>query len=69
MISTSDVSQDVPSIIRRYRLKPGDAVHVAAALAARYSSPAGVQFVFVTSDANQGNAARAEGFEVWDPAE
>jgi predicted nucleic acid-binding protein len=68
VISTSDVSEDVPSIIRRYSLRPGDAVHVAAALAARHSTPTGMEFVFVTSDANQANAARAEGFDVWDPA-
>jgi predicted nucleic acid-binding protein len=68
VISTSDVSEDVPSIIRTYGLRPGDAVHVAAALAARHSTPAGMQFVFVTSDTNQANAARAEGFDVWDPA-
>jgi predicted nucleic acid-binding protein len=68
VIETSDVAGDVPSIIRRYGLKPGDAVHIAAALAARSSTQSGVEFVFVTSDGNQAEAARAEGFTVWNPA-
>jgi len=68
VVETSDLAGDVPSIIRRYGLRPGDAVHIAAALASRSSTPGGVEFVFVTSDGNQADAARAEGFDVWDPA-
>jgi predicted nucleic acid-binding protein len=69
VIQTSGVAGDVPGIISRYGLRPGDAVHLAAALAARASTPLGVDFVFVSCDDNQKSAACAEGFVVWDPAE
>jgi predicted nucleic acid-binding protein len=39
-LEASDVAADVPSVIRRYGLRPGDAVHIAAALASRSSTPA-----------------------------
>ncbi len=69
VMTASDVTADVPGIIRRYGLRPGDAVHLAAGLAARAATPHGVVFVFVSCDQNQKRAASAEGFEVWDPAE
>lgn len=69
VITASDVTADVPGIIQRYGLRPGDAVHLAAGLAARASSPYGAPFTFVSCDQNQKRAACAEGFEVWDPAE
>jgi predicted nucleic acid-binding protein len=69
IVQASGVAQDVPGIIRQYKLRPGDAVHLAAALASRHSTPEGVDFVFVTCDKAQADAARAEGFTVWDPAD
>lgn len=67
--TASGVTSDVPGIIRRYGLRPSDAVHLAAGLAARASTPSGVPFTFVSCDQDQKRAACAEGFQVWDPAE
>lgn len=69
VLTASGVTSEVPGIIRRYGLRPGDAVHLAAGLAARASAPSGVPFTFVSCDHNQKRAACAEGFDVWDPAE
>lgn len=52
---------------RLYKLRGGDAVHLAAALAARASSPIGVRFRFVTTDQDQEAAAKAEGMDVYNP--
>ena len=69
VVESSDVASDVPSVIRQHRLRPGDALHLAAALASRHSAPGDVPFVFVSCDDKQQAAARAEGFDVWNPAE
>lgn len=69
VINASGVTAEVPGIIRRYGLRPGDAVHLAAGLAARAATPVGVPFTFVSCDQQQKRAACAEGFAVWDPAE
>lgn len=68
VVEASGVAGDVPAIIRRYQLRPGDAVHIAAALASRHFAPAATEFVFVSCDEKQAAAAREEGFSVWNPA-
>lgn len=68
VIEGSGVMVDSMEIVRRHQLRPGDALHLAAALAARAAIPAGHDFCFVTADEKQENAARAEGFAVLVPA-
>jgi predicted nucleic acid-binding protein len=67
VVRVSDIVPEVPAIIRRHRLRPGDAVHIAGALRSRESAAA-LKMVFVTCDAKQERAATAEGLDVWNPA-
>lgn len=68
VVQVSEVVREVPAIIRRHGLRPGDAVHIAGALRSRRSSAAALKMVFVTCDAKQERAATAEGLDVWNPA-
>ena len=67
VVEASGVMNHSGELARLYKLRGGDAVHLAAALATRASTPPGYGFCFVTTDHDQANAARAEGFPVYDP--
>ncbi|HET6228543.1 MAG TPA: type II toxin-antitoxin system VapC family toxin [Longimicrobiaceae bacterium] len=68
IIPASGVMEQAGELVRIYGLRGADAVHLAAALAGREGAPDGVAFRFVTSDHRQADAARGEGFAVYDPA-
>ena len=54
-------------LTRQYRLRALDAIHLATALAARYSVPAGVHFQFASADARLNSAAKYESLDVFNP--
>lgn len=68
-IHSSDVMADSASLIRQHGLRGADAVHLAAALAARASVPFRGELLFVSCDHAQIRAARVEGFPVYHPEE
>jgi predicted nucleic acid-binding protein len=55
-------------IVQRRRLRPADAIQVAAAVLTRDELGAGVDFSFVSADRVQCAAAREEGLEVMELA-
>lgn len=55
-------------IVERQQVRGADAVHIAAALAARQFVGPGVTFTFVSNDKQQCRAADREGLEVLTPA-
>lgn len=67
VVEASGVMSHSGELARLYRLRGGDAIHLAAALATRASTPPGYGFRFVTTDHDQADAARAEGFPLYDP--
>jgi predicted nucleic acid-binding protein len=69
VVPVSSVVHLAPLLIRTYRIRPGDAVHIGAAISLRAAVPEPSDVVFVSSDEHQKRAARAEALEVWDPAE
>ena len=54
-------------LTRRHRLRALDAIHLASALAARFTTPAGVTFHFGSADRRLNTAAANEGLTIFDP--
>jgi predicted nucleic acid-binding protein len=61
---SGQVTADAAGLAARHGLRGYDSVHLAAALAAKYSTPAETQFWVVTSDGTLADAARAEAIQV-----
>jgi predicted nucleic acid-binding protein len=56
------VQEQIPTLVRKYPLRAGDAVQLASAVTLR---DAGVVFGFATADRRLAWAAEAEGLQVW----
>ncbi|HZG43518.1 MAG TPA: hypothetical protein VEY93_11180 [Longimicrobium sp.] len=67
-IPSSSCMSIAAEIVERQQVRGADAVHIAAALAARNSVGPGVTFIFVSNDKQQCKAAEREGLEVLTPA-
>ena len=67
VVAASDCIHPAAEIVERYRLRPADAVQLAAALRLKAALPA-QDFRFVSSDEEQCRAAEAEGLRVLRPA-
>lgn len=63
-VSSSSCMALAADIVERQQVRGADAVHIAAALAARQSAGPGVTFVFVSNDKKQCRAAALEGLDV-----
>ncbi|MBI2909338.1 MAG: type II toxin-antitoxin system VapC family toxin [Chloroflexi bacterium] len=62
----SDVTlADSITLVKRYGLRAGDAIHLSAALLSGQAASAGI--IFVTSDIELSRAAQGEGFDLFDP--
>lgn len=64
VVPASDVMQAAAEIVQRRRLRPADAIQVAAAVRTKASFAAGERFSFVSADRAQCGAAREEGLDV-----
>jgi predicted nucleic acid-binding protein len=64
VVRASDFMRTAAEIVQRRRLRPADAIQVAAAVRTRDRLGAGVDFSFVSSDRVQCAAARHEGLDV-----
>jgi hypothetical protein len=62
-----EILNDAAELVRTYRLRGYDAVHLATALAARAAAPSSVSVVFGCRDTTLSGAARLEGFELFSP--
>jgi predicted nucleic acid-binding protein len=58
------IVRDAAAYTRTHRLKSQDAMHLAAAVAAMYSAPPGIEFLMATADARLSGAARTENIPV-----
>lgn len=63
IIHASSLIGDSGQWSRQYGLKSLDAIQLAAALAAKYSTPPGIRFIFVCADGRLCEAAGAENIE------
>lgn len=69
LVIPSSTCMDVAGdIVERQQVRGADAVHIAAALAARQFVGPGVTLIFVSNDKQQCRAAEREGLEVLTPA-
>ena len=64
VVHASDFMQAAAEIVQRRRLRPADAIQVAAAVRTRDTLDSGGGFYFVSADRAQCGAAREEGLEV-----
>ncbi len=64
---------DAASDVQTHGLRAADALHLASAMASKYSVPVRTDFYFVTADQDLEDAASADNFQVeklepWNPA-
>jgi predicted nucleic acid-binding protein len=65
---TTQALEAANSVADRHYLRAMDAIQLGSAIAARDTLPSAPKMRFIASDKSLLEAAKAEGFEIWDPA-